>query len=181
MAPDGTVRLDRRSWELDVRSRWEPYKRADLSDEEQVRRLNDAVVETCAWLVPDAERWPVLLSGGYDSRMILVGLLQAGARPRCVTWGFASSVRDERSDAAVARRLARRVAASHEFFALDGCPDETAEALERFITISEGELPDFTMYADGFKTWETLAAEGCVGVVRGDNHGWGYLGEFSWT
>ena len=35
------------------------------------------------------------------------------------------------------------------------------------------------MYADGFETWETLAAEGCVGVVRGDNHGWGYLGEFS--
>ena len=45
--------------------------------------------------------------------------------------------------------------------------------------MSEGQLPDFTMYADAFETWETLAAEGCVGVVRGDNHGWGYLGEFS--
>ena len=74
-----------------------------------MRRLNDAVVETCGYLVPEVERWPVLLSGGYDSRTILVGLLQAGARPRCVTWGFEASLRDERSDAAIAGRLAREV------------------------------------------------------------------------
>jgi hypothetical protein len=179
VSPDGTVKLDRHTWELDVRSRWEPYQPQDLSDEEHVRRLNDAVVETCAYLVPDVERWPVLLSGGYDSRTILVGLLQAGARPRCVTWGFEASLRDERSDAAVASRLAGEVGARHDFFRLDGRPGRTAEALERFVTVSEGQLPDFTMYADALETWETLAAEGCVGVVRGDNHGWGYLGEFS--
>ena len=179
VAPDGTVKLDRHTWELDARSRWEPYQPQDLSDEEHVRRLNDAVVETCACLAPDIERWPVLLSGGYDSRTILVGLLQAGARPRCVTWGFEASLRDERSDAAIASRLAGEVGARHDFFRLDGRPSRTAEALERFVTVSEGQLPDFTMYADAFETWETLAAEGCVGVVRGDNHGWGYLGEFS--
>jgi hypothetical protein len=179
VSPDGTVKLDRHTWELDVRSRWEPYQPQDLSDEEHVRRLNDAVVETCAYLAPDIERWPVLLSGGYDSRTILVGLLQAGARPRCVTWGFEASLRDERSDAAIASRLAREVGARHDFFRLDARPGRTAEALERFVTVSEGQLPDFTMYADAFETWETLAAEGCVGVVRGDNHGWGYLGEFS--
>ncbi len=179
VAPDGTVHLDRQSWELDVHSRWEPYEPADLSDDEHARRLNDAVVETCAHLVPDAERWPVLLSGGYDSRTILMGLLQAGARPRCVTWGFEAALRDERSDAAIASWLAVQVGAPHVFFRLDGRSDRTAEALERFVTMSEGQLPDFTMYADAFETWETLAAEGCVGVVRGDNHGWGYLGEFS--
>ena len=179
VAPDGTVRLDRHTWELDVSSRWEPYEPLDLSDEDHMRRLNDAVVETCAHLVPDIERWPVLLSGGYDSRTILVGLLQAGARPRCVTWGFEASLRDERSDAAIAGRLAREVGARHDFFSLDSRPGRTSEALERFVTVSEGQLPDFTMYADAFETWETLAAEGCVGVVRGDNHGWGYLGEFS--
>ena len=177
--PDGTVTLDRRSWELDVRSHWEHYRAEDLSDEEHARRLNDAVVETCAYIAPDAERWPVLLSGGYDSRTILVGLLQAGAKPRCVTWGFEASLQDEKSDAFIARRLAEQVGARHDFFPLDARPERLAEALEWFLKVSEGQLPDFTMYADGFETWETLAAEGCVGVVRGDNHGWGYLGEFS--
>ena len=89
-----------------------------------------------------------------------MGLLQAGARPRCVTWGLEASLRDERSDAAIARRLAREVGARHDFFDLDGRAGRAAEALERFVTLSEGQLPDFTMYADAFETWETLAARG---------------------
>jgi hypothetical protein len=179
LPPNGTATLDRRTWRFEMSSHWEPYRPDELSDDEHARRLNDAVVETCAYVAPRAERWPVLLSGGYDSRTILSGLLQAGARPRCVTWGLEASLRDDRSDAAISLRLAREVGARHDFFGLDGRTGEAAEALERFVTLSEGQLPDFTMYADAFATWETLAAEGCVGVVRGDNHGWAYLGEFS--
>ncbi|MGZ4198964.1 MAG: hypothetical protein ACXVP1_02130, partial [Thermoleophilia bacterium] len=143
VAPDGTVKLDRRSWKIAERSHWEPYQPQELSDEEHARRINDAVVETCAYIAPDAERWPILLSGGSDSRTILMGLLQAGARPRCVTWGLEASVRIDGTDPAVARRVANAVGVPHEFFRLDGRQRTTAEALERFVTLSEGQLPDF--------------------------------------
>ena len=178
--PDGVLTLDRAAWRLSVRASWDYYQTDDLSDDEHARRLNDAVVHTCGYLGDQAARWPVLLSGGYDSRTLLVGLMQTGAQPvNSVTWGLQAALRDEQSDAVVARHLADSVGAARQFFSLDPRPGQVAEALSRFVALGEGQLPDFTMYADGFATWQSLAEQGCLGVVRGDNHGWGYLGEFS--
>ena len=176
---DGIVRLDRHGWTLDVTSRWSPYEADDLPDDEHAGRLHDAIVETCSYLAPEAERWPLLLSGGNDSRALLVGMNEAGVTPRCVTWGFGAALRDEGSDACVAQRLAASVGAPHEFFALDGEHDAAVEALEEFIVRSEGQVTDFTMYVDGFATWRTLVDQNCIGVIRGDNYPWAYLGEFS--
>ena len=163
---DGTVRLDRQSWSVDVTSRWSPYEAEDRPDDEHAERLHRAIVETCSYLAPEAERWPLLLSGGYDSRALLVGMRQAGVSPRCVTWGFETALRDEGSDASVAQRLAQSVSAPHEFFALDGEHDLAVAALEEFIVRSEGQVTDFTMYVDGFATWRSLADQDCIGVIR---------------
>jgi hypothetical protein len=175
---DGTVRLHRASWSLETDSHWEHYRAATRSDDEHARLLNDAIVETCRYLAPDAERWPLLLSGGYDSRALLVGMLQAGALPRCLTWGFEAALADERSDASIARRVATAAHVEHEFFALDRQSEAAVAALEEFVIRSEGQVMDFTMYVDGFAVWRTLADRGCVGVIRGDNYPWAYLGEF---
>lgn len=175
---DGTVRLDRRTWSLDVRSQWEPHRADPVGVDEHVRRLHEAIVETCTYLAPDAEQWPVLLSGGYDSRAILVGMLQAGVTPPCITWGLRAALRDEKTDAFVARELARRLGVPHEFFPVDGGEGTAAEALDEFIVRSEGQVVDLTMYADGFATWRRLSTDGCRGVVRGDNYPWAYLSEF---
>jgi hypothetical protein len=176
---DGRVRLDRRRWSLEVSSQWSPYEPEELSDGEHARRLSDAIADTCAYLEPEVERWPLLLSGGYDSRALLVGMRRAGITPSCVTWGFEAALRDQGSDAAVARQLAAAVGAPHEFFALDGEHELAVAALEEFIVRSEGQVTDFTMYVDGFATWRTLAERDCIGVIRGDNYPWAYLGEFS--
>ena len=175
---DGSVRLDRRSWTLETSSHWEHYRAVARSDDEHVGLLHEAIVETCRFLAADAERWPLLLSGGYDSRALLVGLMQAGALPRCVTWGFEAALADPGSDAAVARRLAAAARVRHDFFALDGPHDAAVAALDEFVIRSEGQCTDFTMYADGFATWRTLIDGGCVGVIRGDNYPWAYLGQF---
>ena len=175
---DGRVRLDRHSWSVEVTSQWSPYQADDLSDDEHGRRLHAAIVETCSYLAPEAERWPLLLSGGYDSRALLVGMREAGVTPPCVTWGFGASLCDESSDAGVAQRLARSVGAPHEFFALDGEQGVAVKALEEFIIGSEGQVMDFTMYVDGFATWRTLVDQDRIGVIRGDNYPWAYLGEF---
>ena len=176
---DGRVRLDRHTWSVDVSSQWSPYEADDLSDDDHAGRLSDALVETCSYLAPEAERWPLLLSGGNDSRALLVGMKKAGITPRCVTWGVEAARRDEGSDAWVAERLAAAMGAPHEFFALDREPVAAGKALEEFIVRSEGQVTDFTMYVDGFATWRTLVDRRCLGVIRGDNYPWAYLGQFS--
>ncbi|HMK92888.1 MAG TPA: asparagine synthase-related protein, partial [Thermoleophilia bacterium] len=175
---DGIVRLDRRDWSVEVASRWAPYRAIERSDEEHARLLNEAIVETCAQLAPQVDQWPLLLSGGYDSRALLVGMRQAGLRPTCVTWGFRSALDDEGSDAAVAARLAAATGVAHEFFVLDAEHDAAVEALDEFVARSEGQCTDFTMYVDGFATWRALCGQGRLGVIRGDNYPWAYLGEF---
>ncbi len=175
---DGTVLLDRRAWSIDVRSHWEPPQADPVGVDEHVRRLNEALVETCGYLAADSEDWQVSLSGGYDSRAILVGMVQAGAAPSCVTWGLSTAIRDERSDAFVARALARSLDVPFEYFPLDDASCAATDALEEFIALSEGQVVDLTMYADGFAVWRSLVARGCHGIVRGHGYQWSYLDEF---
>lgn len=179
--PDGTVRLDRHTWCLDVSAQRSSFETDDVSDEEHVRRLNDAIVETCSYLAPEAERWPLLLSGGYDSRALLVGMSQAGISPPCITWGPEAALRDPATDAGIAQGLAAAVGSPHEFFALDSEQGTIGEALEEFIVRSEGQVIDFTMYVDGFSTWRALVEQGRVGVIRGDNYPWTYVSEVPTT
>jgi len=175
---DATVRLDRHTWDLDVRSRWEPPEADPAGLDAHVRRLNDAVVETCSYLASDAEDWRVSLSGGYDSRAILVGMIKAGAAPSCVTWGLRAAMQDEGSDAFVARQLARSLDVPFEYYPLDDTTCAAADTLDEFIVLSEGQVIDLTMYADGFAVWRSLATDGCRGIVRGHGYQWAYLDEF---
>ena len=72
---DCRLALHRDSWELRVDQ--QPAVRAPviLSDAERIDRLREAIVETCASLGLPMEEWLLPLSGGMDSRMLLLGLL----------------------------------------------------------------------------------------------------------
>lgn len=175
---DGVVRLDRTTWTVSSHERWEPYSEEARSDAEHVRLLNEALVETCSHIAPAADRWPVLLSGGYDSRSVLLSMRQAGAAPPCVTWGLRASLEDPSTDAFVARQLARATGVPHEYYALDETSASAARAIDEFVVRSEGQVVNFTMYIDAFETWQILRDRGYLGVLRGDNYPWAYLGEF---
>jgi len=105
-------------------------------------------------------------------------MTQAGAAPSCVTWGLGGALQDERSDAFVARELARNMDVPFEYFPLDDAACAAADALDEFIVLSEGQVVDLTMYADGFGVWRSLVARGCHGIVRGHGYQWAYLDEF---
>ena len=113
------------------------------------------------------------LSGGHDSRALLVGLLATGARPTCVTWGLSSSLTQAGNDAYVAQQLTTHFGLEHLYCPLDPTGEPMRDVLTRFLLAGEGRAEDFSAYTDGMKTWERLFESGVTTVVRGDTPGLG--------
>lgn len=170
--PGGRVTLDRRNWRLQVAAepiRFEPAHRPVRQHRE---RLEQAVLESVRELDHDPSRWLMPLSGGIDSRGLLLAYLRAGidpARIRCITWGQPAALDQPESDAVIARRLAGHFGLEHRYFET---PLHSAEnhdtIIRRFLIAGEGRVAHITGYLDGFALWRRLHDERCAGVLRGD-------------
>ena len=166
--------LDRRHWTLDEVRHAIPVAPAGGTEAEHVDRLRDAMLDACARLDLPWATWRLALSGGMDSRAILAGLVGAGARPACVTWGSRAAPRDPKSDAAVAELVAERFGVSRAYYSTDFTGEPLDRVLGRFLAVSEGRLDHFDGYADGLRMWKLLFESGVEGVIRGDEPSQGY-------
>ena len=169
-----TLRLDRRTWTLHLTTDPIRFAPVDRADDEHKAELGAALLDACADLHVDFSDWVLPLSGGMDSRALLLAFLAAGRRPDCVTWGLRSSVKDPANDAAVAKVLAETVGVAHRYYSTDHSDEEVGDVLTRFLVASEGRTEDFAGYTDGLATWKRLFESGVSGVIRGDEPGWGY-------
>ncbi len=169
---DTRLVLDRRSWEIKLFQRPVEFKALELPQEEHERRLQEAIEETFAHIDIDLSHWILPLSGGYDSRAILL-MLKDRTGLRAITWGLRSALKDQRSDAWVARKLAGYSGVPHEYFETD-LSDEPIETLfQRFLVAGEGRTDHISGYMDGFAIWKYLYESDCRGVIRGDEaFGW---------
>ena len=173
--PSGTqLTLHRDAWRLSSMREEVRYVPEDLPDDEHLARLWRSIFATCRGL--DLSHTPsvLALSGGTDSRALLMALTDLGRPPDCVTWGFASSLDDPQNDAAIARRLAERYGRSFQYFVTDRSTEPLRDVLTRFLKAGEGRVEDFGSYADGFETWRRLFAEGLGAYLRGDAPGVGH-------
>lgn len=168
------LRLDRETWQLTTSRAELAYEPRSLSPDEHLARLQAAVFDVCARL--DVERVPsaLTLSGGYDSRSLLVGLARAGKSVRCVTWGLAASASRPGNDAVIARRLAERFGMPYEYLVLDPGEAPVRPAFTRFLEAGEGRIEDYSGYTDGCAAWKRLVESGVTAVIRGDSPGWGF-------
>lgn len=110
-------------------------------------------------------RWLLALSGGVDSRLLLLAM-----RPsRTLTRGTATSRDDPTSDAAIAAEVARRHGAENRFFALDAehVPPETV--MQRFCAAGECRIDHLSGYVDGMALWRRLADDRVGGTIRRDH------------
>jgi len=165
--------LDRERWSLTVVERPAVRDPLPVSDAEHIVRLAEAILATCAELELPTEDWPLTLSGGLDSRALLFGLLQAGQRPPCISWGLRSALLDENNDAFIARELADRHSLEHMYWSIDEHPAPAEVAIERFLAASEGQVCDYDAYTDGMAMWKAFFEAGVAGVIRGDEPGMG--------
>jgi asparagine synthetase B (glutamine-hydrolysing) len=171
---DSRLTLDLDSWDLRVKTRPLVREPLPLSDAEHVDRLREAIFATCASLDLPMDEWLLPLSGGLDSRALLLGLLHAGRRPRCVTWGATSSLADVHNDARIATELAAALGVEHRYYPVEYSATSLEVALQRFLAAGEGQVDQFGGYADGMGVWATFFEDGVAGVIRGDEPAMGY-------
>jgi hypothetical protein len=167
LPPASRLLVDREAWSAKLYTSPVEYRPRAESQERQRDELRDAIGETFEELDLDPERGALALSGGYDSRMILLKLKD---RPHLhtVTWGRRGALDDRRSDASIAERLAAKTHATHSYYAIDVAAEDVDLALDRFVRFGEGRTDNISGYVDGFALWKSLYERGWSCIFRGD-------------
>jgi hypothetical protein len=165
---DARLLLNRTTWNLSIRREPVEFEPLDLPTEQHKANLLNALEEVFGSVRFDHSKWALSLSGGYDSRLILM-LLRNRGRLRSITWGLHSALKDKLSDSYVAERLAEHTGTSHIYFDTDFSDEPVARVFERYLVAGEGRVDHIAGYTDGFKLWKTLFEDNVEGVIRGDH------------
>jgi asparagine synthetase B (glutamine-hydrolysing) len=168
LPPSSTLLLDARSWSARLTSVPVEYLASAAAPERQRRALQSAIVETFRGFELDTEHGALALSGGYDSRMILLLLRKGRPRLRTVTWGRRAALADRGNDACIAQRLAAELHTEHSYYELELTEDRVEPVLDRFVRLGEGRTENIGAYTDGFAAWKALHERRVSSVFRGD-------------
>lgn len=173
VAAGGSVRLDRRRWTVEVTESPVRFACEPISVRAAAARLDEELERTAESLSRlDWSHWTLALSGGVDSRALLL-MLDGRPQPATVTWAAPGDVERRGSDAQVAASLARHTGAPHRVIELDGAARDPRDVVERFVLAGEGRIDHLAGYVDGMALWDTLRDQGHAGIVRGDEvFGW---------
>lgn len=163
--------LNRSSWKLSIKRQDNKFDPLNLSCKEHEEQLKNALEYVFEHLRLNYSKWVLPLSGGYDSRTILL-MLKNKQNLKCITWGVKSSLNDKENDAYIARSLARHFNLEHEYFTTDISNEPIEKIFNRFLVAGEGRNSVVSGYMDGFKIWKTLFENKISGILRGD-HGYG--------
>jgi len=166
LEPNSGLILDRKRWKT-------RYRRGDVSFTQDVggwKILLREARRAMRGMNPDLKKWIIPLSGGYDSRGILLLAKEIGS-PKCMTVGTAGSLMDERSDSSVAKMLAEKIDVEFTFYELGGQAPETI--INRMVRIGEGRIDHINLFTDGMYHYKDMYEKGFAGVVRGEEaFGW---------
>jgi hypothetical protein len=164
---NSSVLLSRTAWELTESTKRLEFHAADLPASEHEANLRSALEEVLGSLQLDPSRWVLTLSGGYDTRCILL-MLKNRDGFRCVTWGLEAALSDRLNDAYIARSLADYFGLAHTYFRTDMSSEDVDKVLHRYLVSGEGRIDHLAAYVDGFEMWKSMFEADIQGVVRGD-------------
>jgi hypothetical protein len=172
LGADSRVLLDRRTWKVTRSQQPITFRPEPRPEKEHAARLKETLLSVCDGLDLGDGVWRLPLSGGHDSRFLLLTLSGRHRLP-CVTWGVQSSLDEAGNDAYVAKCLARKLGVPHEFFPMDLSTEPAEVLFDRFLANGDGCVDHISAYLDGFEVWRRLHAQGVFGIVRGDEgFGW---------
>ncbi len=166
--PAGRVTVDLQSWEFSIHKGEFNY---DIAHEDEKRHASgflEVLEDNFAKIRIENARWTLLLSGGFDSRGILM-LLNHRERLQAITWGSPGAEKQPGGDVFLARQLCQHFGLRHRFFPMNLASSESVRTtFDRFLVAGEGRNDAFGAYLDGLLVWKTLYEEDAIGVLRGD-------------
>lgn len=171
--PNSIVTLDRRTWKADAQCEKLPFFQSTEPAMELERRYRSVLEDTFRRISLDCSRLILPLSGGYDSRAILM-MLQDRSDLRCFT--IAPPSTNKYNTARIASQLADHYELPIQFVERENASDRAETVLDRFVLASEGRIDGITGYQDGFQLFSGLRKQGVEAVVWGDEcYGWKQL------
>lgn len=169
---DGYIKLNRKSWELTQGGKPVVFSKSKKSHSEYKKLLASTLQETFKKIQIDLRKWVITLSGGHDSRAILLLFKEFNSSPkkefRTITWGEKKSLQDPHSDASIAEKLSKKENTDHQYYFTENADEPTEKIVERFLNNGEGRIDHITGYMDGFKIWQKIYQDKILGVIRGD-------------
>ncbi|MEM7283222.1 MAG: hypothetical protein AAF438_16525 [Pseudomonadota bacterium] len=161
--------LDRATWQPQVSSYDSPHSPQTMDPVQAERELALSVQQSVRSMNIDPKQWFFALSGGYDSRSILLSLERPEAI-NTITWGTDSKKDLPMSDAYIAGELSARFKTQHCYKELRSIEEveDIETVLDLFIKNSEGQLDNLAGYTDGFSLWKDIFDSDRFGIVRGD-------------
>jgi len=164
---DARLFLDRQSWDITIREKPVRFSPVNLSDKQHKLQLYEAIKDTFDNLNIDPGKWILPLSGGVDSRALLL-MLKDRQNIHTITWGVRSSLKRKTSDAYIAGRLANYFNVENKYLETDIANEPVEKIFERFLIAGEGRSDHISGYMDGFKIWKRLFETSQLGIIRGD-------------
>lgn len=173
LPPDASLVLDKASWEINLNVNPVVFKEAKIPVQEHKSKVLNAINETFDKLNPDFPNWAITLSGGKDSRGILLSLAKkftAYVKLRTFTYGVKGDAETKGSDAYVAKLLADKLGVSNEFFVTNSTSNELPASViyDRILKTGEGRVDHFASYMDGMVFWKHVFEQKVETIVRGD-------------
>ncbi|GGF46923.1 hypothetical protein [Echinicola rosea] len=134
-----------------------------------LKKFNEILSESISSLNISPQHTVHLLSGGLESRLLLI-FLAIPKKLKCVTWGSIEAINSKKSDVGIAKRLTDRFKLDHDIYTLDEPALKPQFILDEFLKYGEGRVDHMYGYLDGFKLWKSFARKNIHTVIRGDHN-----------
>jgi hypothetical protein len=173
LPPNATLLMDKVKWIYNLDTNPIRFGHKPVTEEEGEKKVRNAIDHVFEHLKLDFTKWSLTLSGGKDSRGILLALLakQHDARHiKTFTYGHEGSEHFKGSDGYIAKLLADKYRIKNEFFNAYSISDKYSleEICERILKVGEGRVDHIGAYVDGFEFWKHLFENKVSGIIRGD-------------
>ena len=178
LPPNSSISVDYNSWSVSLKTNAIDFKAISISDTNHEDNLRNSLRKTFSSLNISLGKWVLPLSGGYDSRSILVLFNSIGQNLKklgLVTWGLKRAIKEPGNDAYVAKKVADYFKVEHKYYHTDISTEPVSAIFNRYLVCGEGRIDHVSGYMDGFRIWKTLFEDDVQGIIRGDE-GFGWVG-----
>lgn len=167
LKPNTIISFNKKEWVLKIDTKEIKLENKYKTTKQAKKKLHESLEKTFEKLNLDTSKFVLPLSGGYDSRGILL-LLKSKTGLKTITWGTKESREIKENDAFIAKQLANKYNVENIFFESFVSVISINEVLNRYLICSEGRIDNIGGYLDGMEMWKSFFEKGYETIIRGE-------------